>query len=131
VHKVKHKVVLHSNIEGLHLLSGVTQTTDGSVDGVGGLHKVVVFVVDFLDNACSVDSFFVTGPVNCLELLGGTVVEEVKDRLKLAVSLLGLTSVGSCIQGAKPVVGKLVVAGTEGPSRAAHDLSSKSLSHHK
>jgi hypothetical protein len=48
-----------------------------------------------------------------------------------SAGLLGLTSVGSRVQGAKPVVGKLVVASTEGPSRAAHDLSSKSLSHHK
>ena len=92
VHEVEHEVVLHSDVESLHLLSLGAALANGSVNGVLSFHEVVVFGLNLVDDTGSVDAFFVALPVDLLvSFLDGLVVE-VKHRLQLGVGLLGLTS---------------------------------------
>ena len=66
VNEVQHEVVLHGDIEGLHLLSLSTSLGNGSFDGILGLHELVVLGLDIIDNAWGVDRVAVAIPVDLL-----------------------------------------------------------------
>ena len=70
VHEVEHEIILHSDVEGLELLSGVTESADGGIDGVLRLHELFVLGVDGRNDSGGVDSLSVTFPVNFLLNMG-------------------------------------------------------------
>ena len=51
VDEVKHEVVLHGDIESLHLLSLSASLGDGRLDSVFGLHELVVLGLDVVDDS--------------------------------------------------------------------------------
>ena len=66
VNEVQHEVVLHGDIEGLHLLSLSTGLGNSSFDSILSLHELVVLGLDIIDNAWGVDRVTVAIPVDLL-----------------------------------------------------------------
>ena len=64
VYKVEHEVVLHGDVEGLHLLRLRASLGDGRLNGVLGLHELVVLGLDVVDNAWSVNRVTMAIPVD-------------------------------------------------------------------
>jgi len=106
VHEVQHKVVLHGDVEGLHLFGGVAALGDGALNSVVGIHECLVLGVDLVDNALGVNALLAAFPVDGLGVGGGSSVVEVEDGLKLRLRVLGLTGDGG---GVKALGAKLVL----------------------
>ena len=114
VGKVQHKVVLHGNVESLHLLGGVTAARNGCFDRVAGGHELIVLGVNFINDALGVNAGLVSLPVDGLGVGLGCLVVEVKNSLELGVRVLGLSSGGGVLKTTKPVVSELIGGGGDG-----------------
>ena len=117
VHEVKHKVVLHGNIEGLHLFGLSTSSGDSGVYAVFRLHKTSVLVLDLVDNIWGVDVGAVGIPVDCLSLTARgssvVIVEQTGELCVLVAStFISSTSTDTLEPVAREVLGpgSLVVA---------------------
>ena len=64
VHEVKHEVVLHRNVECLHLFGLSASLGHGAFDGVLSLHELVVLGSDVVHHAGGVDVALMAVPVN-------------------------------------------------------------------
>jgi hypothetical protein len=104
VHEVQHEVVLHGDVEGLHLLAAAAGFRDSGFDSVLGLHELFVLSLDLVDDAWGVDGGAVAVPVNVLLLDGSlSFVVVVKDTRKLTVGVTGGLIVGSTGNSLQPV----------------------------
>ena len=78
--EVEHEVILHCDVEGLHLLCGVSASRDGAGNSVFALHERVILGMDLVDNVWSVDGIAVLIPVDSLSsLLVSVLVVVIKN----------------------------------------------------
>ena len=117
VHEVKHKVVLHGNIEGLHLFSLSTSSGDSRVNTVLRIHETSVLVLDLVDNIRGVNIGAVGIPVDCLSLATSgssvVIVEQTGELCVLVAStFISSTSTDTLEPVAREILspGSLVVA---------------------
>ena len=65
VHEVEHEVVLHSDIESLHLLRlSATSLADCTFDSVLGLHECLVLGLDLVNDAWGMNGIAVSIPID-------------------------------------------------------------------
>jgi len=93
VHEVEHEVVLHRDVECLHLFGLGAALRDSGINRVLSFHEGVVLVVKFVDDARGVDALLVASPVDLLVSSLDASVVEVEHGRQLRVGFLGLTSV--------------------------------------
>ena len=56
VHEVEHEVVLHGDVEGLHLLGlGASSLADSALNSVLSLHERLILCLDLVNNAWGVN----------------------------------------------------------------------------
>ena len=109
VDEVEHEVVLHGDVEGLHLLGLGTAAADSGVDGVFSLHEGVVFGLDAVNNIGSVDGGTVTIPVDGAAVTSvSTLVVVVEDTLELSMSITSVVSGGTSTNSLEPVGSKVL-----------------------
>lgn len=109
VHEVEHEVVLHGDVEGLHLLGVGSSLGHGRVDRVLSLHELVVLGVDLVDDAWGVDVGAVTIPVDGLQLRGSlSFVIVVEDSGELTMGVTGGLSGSGSTHSLEPVGGEVL-----------------------
>lgn len=109
VHEVEHEVVLHGNVEGLHLLGIGASFGHSSVDGVLGLHELLVLGVDLVDHTWSVNVGAVTIPIDSLQVSASlSFVVVIKDSVELAVGVAGGLVGGGGSDSLEPVGGQVL-----------------------
>ena len=104
MHEVEHEVVLHGNVEGLHLLGlGATSLADSALNGVLGLHERLVLGLDLVNDAWGVDRVTVIIPVDRFQLSGGLIsVVVIKESLQLTMGVTGILVRGCCTKSLQP-----------------------------
>ena len=110
VHEVKHEVVLHRNIECLHLFGLGAGLGDGAFDGVLSLHELVVLGSDVVDHAGGVDVALMAVPVDLFARCTALVlVVVIKETLKLTMGVTSSLSSRSSAQTLQPVARQVLV----------------------
>ena len=109
MHEVEHEVVLHGDIESLHLLGlSATSLSDSTLDSIFSLHECVVLGLDLVDDAWGVDGIAVIVPFDSLEprvrLILVVVVEE---SLQLSVGVTSVLVRGRSSESLQPDSGKI------------------------
>ena len=91
VHEVEHEVVLHGDVESLHLLRlSAASPAYSAFDGVLGLHERLVLGLDLVNNAWRVDGVAMAIPINVLKFCAGLIlVVVVEESLQLAMGVTG------------------------------------------
>ena len=89
VDEVEHEVVLHGDVESLHLLClGATSPAHSALNRVLSLHEGFVLGLDLVNNAWSVDCIAVAIPIDFFELRGGLIlVVVVEQSLQLTMGI--------------------------------------------
>lgn len=104
VDEVEHEVVLHGDVEGLHLFSVSTALGHSAVDGVLSLHEGIVLGLDAIHDVWSVDGGAVRVPVDSSTLTSAlSFVVVVEDSLELSVSITSILSSGTSANSLQPV----------------------------
>ena len=91
VHEVKHEVVLHGDVESLHLLGlSASSPADSALDSVLGLHECLVFSLDLVNDVGGVDCIAMAIPIDIMKFCFGLVlVVVVEESLQLAMGVTG------------------------------------------
>ena len=109
VYKVEHEVVLHGDIEGLHLLRLSASLGDGRLNGVLGLHELVVLGPDVVDNAWGMNRVAMAIPVDLLHTTARLrFVVEVEEARELAVGITSSLIVSAGRNPLQPISGKIL-----------------------
>ena len=110
VHEVEHEVVLHGDIQSLHLLGVGAGPRNGRVDRVFSLHELLELRVDLVNDTWGVDVGAVSIPVDLLPVPTSlSFVEVVEDSVELTVSVAGSLVVGGSTNSLEPVGGQVLV----------------------
>ena len=109
VHEVEHEVVLHGDVESLHLLRlGATGLADSAVNSVFGFHEGFVLGLDLVDDTWGVDGITMSVPVDSLECRVGLIlVVVVEESLQLSVGVTGVLVRGGGSESLQPDSGKV------------------------
>ena len=109
VHEVEHEVVLHGNVESLHLLRlGATCLADSALNSVFGFHEGLVLGLDLVDDTWGVDGITMSVPVNSLECRVGLIfVVVVQESLQLSVGVTRGLVRGRSSKSLQPDSGKV------------------------
>ena len=104
VHEVEHEVVLHGDVESLHLLRlSAASLADSAIDGVLGLHERLVLGLDLVNDAWRVDGVAMAIPINVFKFCTGLIlVVVVEESLQLAMGVTGALIRSRCSKSLKP-----------------------------
>ena len=121
VHEIEHEVVLHGDVESLHLLSlGATGSAHGALNSVLGLHEGFVLSLDLVNDSWGVDRIAVTIPIDVLELSCALILVVVVEKaLELTVGVTGTLRGGSSSESLQPDAGKITSYPKEAVSQVA------------